>query len=85
MSREWTLDADSEVRYLLPYLEDERDEVTRTRVRTFVAKLVESPLGRGQEHESGVYSATVPQTTVGLIWTLDLDQRVVVLANVGPV
>ena len=85
MSREWTLDADSEVRYLLPYLEDERDEVTRTRVRTYVAKLVESPLGRGHEHESGVYSATVPQTTVGLIWTLDLDQRVVVLANVGPV
>jgi hypothetical protein len=85
MNHEWTLDPDSEAQHLLPYLEGERDEVKRTRVRTYVAKLVESPLGRGEEHESGVYSATVPRTGIGLIWTLDLDQRIIVLALVGPV
>jgi hypothetical protein len=85
-SDEWTLEPSAEAAILLPWLDKEPDPEVRAVVLEWLAKLVDYPLNRKhlEDDETGVYSLkAVPGTKVGLMWTLDLDGRQVILAHVG--
>ena len=78
----WRLEPDSEREILPPWLDGEADLITRLAVLAYVAGLLRSPFRPALEDEhSGVFSvAQVPGTSVGMVWTLDLEGRQVVLA-----
>lgn len=83
-SGEWTLDPESEYKYLVPWLATEPDEGAKKRVLRYLAEILSEPRRERLEDEPGVYSAEVPRTGgVGIIWLVDEQKRVVVLANVG--
>lgn len=81
----WHLEPDSEREILLPWLDGEADLVTRLAVLEYLVALLRSPFRPGLEDgHSGVFSiARVPGTTVGMVWTLDLGERQVVLAYIS--
>jgi hypothetical protein len=85
-SVDWRLEPDSEREILLPWLDGETDLLTRLAVLEFLADLLRRPLRPALEDEdSGVFSiARVPGTSVGVVWTLDLEERQVTLAFIGP-
>lgn len=82
----WHLEPDSEREILLPWLDDETDLLTRLAILEFLAGLLRRPFRPALEDEaSGIFSVDpVPGTAVGVMWTLDLDEREVILAFVGP-
>ena len=79
--RTWTLDLESEHRFLLPFLVTEPDGTVKVRVVEHVGAIVQHPVRPRLEEPEGVYSMTVPDTDVALIWTLDWEQHVVVLVT----
>ena len=79
----WTIDAASEQRYLVPWLERERDPFVRLAILDWIAQLGRAPIGRGIEERPGVFAARVHQTKTVVIWTLDHDTRMVVLVHIG--
>ena len=84
-SADWQLEPDSEREILIPWLDREGDVLVRLAVFEYFAGLLRRPFRPPLEHdESGVFSiARVPGTTVGIVWTLDLEGRQVVLAFIG--
>lgn len=80
----WTLDQDSELNVLIPWLDREPDREKRARVVAWIADLVRAPVERGVEDEAGFASALVPGADTTVIWALDTDNLLVVLLHVGP-
>jgi hypothetical protein len=81
---EWTLDPDSEANVLLPWaLAPDRDPEIRERVEVWIGEMVKNPVGRGVEEPPGVHSVKVPGTDVAVVWTLNHEERVVILAHIG--
>ena len=86
---EWSLEPNAEREYLLLWLDSESDAGAKNQVVAWVAGLLQNPMNRGHledpEHP-GVYSMErVPGTKVGLVWTLKLQDRQVVLAHAGEI
>lgn len=81
---EWTLDPESKTRILDPWLASEPDVKLRRQVLEWVADLVKDPL-RYQEHEPGSYRGRVVGTHIGVLFTLDLEGRRVMLADISSV
>lgn len=91
-SDEWRLDPEHEAQYLTPWLDAEPDPLVRELVTHYLAEVVAEPVRPNlEDHDErtgealGVYSTQVPGTSIGIIWLLDSDKRLVVLAGVGPV
>ena len=81
----WSLEQEAAVRIIFPWLASEPDRSVRFTVLQWLAVLVERPIDRGVEERPGVFFRRVPGTSVGVIWTLDFENRLVILARVGPV
>lgn len=79
----WNLEPASELEVLVRWELDEPDMAVRNRVRAFLDGLLIQPLGHGQQDVPGIYWEVVPRTDVTLVWTLDVDRRLIVLALVG--
>ena len=79
----WTLDLDSEARVLLPWLQSRPSEHVRERALDWIGNLLNDPVGRGVEDRPGLYSALVSGTGVAIAWTLDVENRRVVLLLLG--
>jgi hypothetical protein len=80
---DWKVDEGSEERVLFPWLAAQRDPFLRLRVLDWIAVLGERPIGRGKEEWPGVFAARVPRTSLGVVWTLDWENRRVILAHIG--
>jgi hypothetical protein len=81
----WTLEPNAEREILLPWLATEPDPEVRQRVERYIAGLLSDPRRPHLEDgDSGVFSLDhVPQTSVGLVWTLDVASQQVILALAG--
>ena len=79
----WSIEEGSESTHFLPWLESEPDPRVRQLVWDWLARLGEMPYGRGVEERPGVFAARVPGTNIGVIWTLDLKNKLVILARLG--
>ena len=81
---DWTLDDESELQVLIPWLAAEPGSEIKNRVMVWIVELVQNPVGRGVEERPGVFTATVPDAERVVIWTLDLEKKLVVLLHIGP-
>lgn len=73
----WTLDEESQDRYLLPWLDKQPESQRAVRVIDFLAGLTLNPDRPHLENGEGVFSAEV--AGFGLVWLLDVSKRNVVL------
>jgi hypothetical protein len=82
----WTLDPDAEREILLTWRQREPDHDVQAKVLLYLAALMRDPWRRALEDPDhpGVFSLdSVPGTHVGLVWTLNVEDRRIVLAYVG--
>jgi hypothetical protein len=79
---EWTLEPDAEREILLTWRERQTDPDVVERVHRYLAGLlIDVDRPHLYDAEAGVYALeAVPGTTVGIVWTLDVETREVVLA-----
>ncbi|MDP9326824.1 MAG: hypothetical protein M3P10_01310 [Actinomycetota bacterium] len=82
----WTLDPDAEREILLTWRQREPDHDVQAKVLLYLADLMRDPWRPALEDPDhpGVFSLdSVPGTQVGLIWTMNVEHRRIVLAHVG--
>ncbi|MEX0984813.1 MAG: hypothetical protein WD096_07155 [Actinomycetota bacterium] len=73
----WTLDPESQDRYLLPWLNKDPEPKRAARVVSFMAGLTQNPDRPFLDNGEGVYSTEI--AGFGLAWLLNARERTIVL------
>lgn len=73
----WTLDPESQDRYLLPWLNKDPEPRRAARVVSFLAGLTRDPDHPLLDNGEGVYSTEI--AGFGLVWLLNTKERTIVL------
>lgn len=80
---EWTLDQDSELNTVIPWLDREQDPERRATLLSWIGGLLRNP-DRPQLMDSpNVFSVQIPRTDIVVIWHLDEANRAVQVSHIG--
>jgi hypothetical protein len=82
-SGSWTLDLDSELNVVIPWLDRESDPERRSRLLGWLAVLLTGPDRPASMDADNVFSAVLPRDDVVVIWHLDTRRRVVLISHIG--
>ena len=79
----WTLDPDSELNAVTPWLGTNPSDNDRWFVAEHLYGLLHDPYRPALEGPAGVFSVVVPGTSVTMIWTYDTGPRVVFVLHLA--
>lgn len=80
---EWTLDQDSELNVVLPWLADEQDPETKATLLEWLSGLLRDPDRPRLMDTDNVFSVQIQSTDIVVIWHLDHGNRVVQVSHIG--
>lgn len=76
----WTRDLGSEANVILPWLLSNPARSDREAVAEWLEVILTDPFKPDAEDPRGVFSVVVPGTNVTMVWTIDPEVRVVLVA-----
>ena len=82
MTGGWTLDPDSELNVIIPWLDSGPSGHERECVSAYINELLWDPFRPKLEGPDDVFSVVVPGTSLTMIWTFDLRSRSVYVADI---
>jgi hypothetical protein len=82
-SGDWTLDQDSELNVVVPWLDGEPDATNRESLLEWLAGLLRDPDRPRLMDTYNVFSVQLPRTNIVVIWHLDVDNRTVQVSHIG--
>jgi hypothetical protein len=78
----WTLDPDSELNVIIPWLDSGPSEHERECVSAYIDGLLRDPFRPTLEGPDDVFSVVVPRTSLTMIWTFERRPRSVYIADI---
>lgn len=80
---EWTLDQDSELNVVLPWLADEQDPERKATLLEWLSGILRDPDRPRLMDTDNVFSVQIQSTDIVVIWHLDHGNRVVQVSHIG--